>query len=96
MLSWQTGEERDLNHFSIMRKPANGAFTEIANIDAKGSNSYYEYTDQNAYKADDAVYVYKLKIVDNNGLDSYSNEVTVAHTVSSVKRTWGSIKALFR
>jgi len=42
------------------------------------------------------IFIYRLKIVDTNGQASYSNEVSVSHNVSGVKRTWGSIKAMFR
>jgi hypothetical protein len=32
----------------------------------------------------------------NNGSFETSNIITVSHNVSSVKRTWGSLKAMFR
>jgi hypothetical protein len=96
-LEWKTGEEVDIKHFSIERKTPNNSYAEIANLNPQGSNSYYSYLDKSAYKmATDLVFIYRLKIVDNSGQSSYSNEVTVSHNVSGVKRTWGSIKAMFR
>jgi hypothetical protein len=95
-LEWKTGEEVNLENFKIERKTPQSSFVEISTIEPKGSNSYYTYIDQSAYKSNDMIFVYRLKIVDSNGQSSYSNEVTVSHSVSGVKRTWGSIKAMFR
>jgi len=95
-LEWKTGEEVSLQEFRIERKTPQNSFVEIATVQPKGSNSYYSYLDQSAYKMSDLIFIYRLKIVDTNGQASYSNEVTVSHNVSGVKRTWGSIKAMFR
>jgi hypothetical protein len=95
-LEWKTREEVNLQHFNIERKTPQSSFVEIATIQPKGSNSYYAYVDQSVYKPTDMIFVYRLKIVDTNGQAAYSNEVSVSHSVSGVKRTWGSIKAMFR
>lgn len=95
-LQWKTEEETNLKQFDIERKTPGGAYADIAVIQAKGSNSYYSYTDKSAYKANDLIFVYRLKIVDNDNSYSYSNEVSVSPNISGVKRTWGSIKAMFR
>lgn len=95
-LEWKTREEVNLQHFKIERKTPQNSFVEISTVQPKGSNSYYTYLDQSAYKTTDMIFIYRLKIVDTNGQTSYSNEVTVSHNVSGVKRTWGSIKAMFR
>lgn len=95
-LEWQTSEEVNLKHFAIERKTPQNPYIELVTIEPKGSNSYYYYLDEAAYKTEDLVFIYQLKIVDNDGSISYSAEVTVSHNVSGVKRTWGSIKAMFR
>jgi hypothetical protein len=43
-----------------------------------------------------SVYYYRLKCIGANGSYSYTNSITVVHTVSGIKNTWGSIKAIFR
>lgn len=97
VLDWQTAQETSLKNFAIERKTPVSSYIEIATVNCKGNNSTYTYTDDCAYKSNEAVYIYRLKLVDNDGKESYSSEVTVTHgSVSSVKRTWGSIKALFR
>jgi len=39
---------------------------------------------------------YKLKVRYANGITEDSKDIEVSHNVSSVKRTWGMIKELFR
>jgi hypothetical protein len=95
-LEWKTQEEVNLQHFKIERKTPQSSFVDITTVQPKGSNSYYTYLDQSAYKPNNMIFIYRLKIVDTNGQVSYSNEVSVSHSVSGVKRTWGSIKAMFR
>jgi hypothetical protein len=95
IISWQTSSESNVNYFAVERKSVKGNFVELAQIQPQADHTY-EYVDQSAYKTTDAVYVYHIKIVDNDGGVSYSDERAVVHNVSSVKRTWGSIKALFR
>lgn len=95
-ISWQTAEETNITDFVIERKASNSVFMEIGIVEAKGDNSLYSFIDQNAYKSDDVIFIYRLKIIGTDNTYSYSKEITVSHTTSVGKRTWGSIKALFR
>ncbi len=95
-LYWKTGTESNLRAFAIERKTVNGNFIQIAEISPRGSNSEYSYVDDNLYKAASSVFVYRVKIIDNNESYAYSKELTVSHSPSDIKRTWGSIKAMFR
>ena len=97
-IEWKTESETGIQTFEVQRKAgSNGEYISIGSTDPKGSNSYYTFIDRSAFKSTLSIYVYRLKIVDTNGNPSgYSNEVTVSHNVSGVKRTWGSIKAMFR
>ncbi len=96
VLNWETNSETNLNYFVVLRRTVSGGYVEIGNVYPKNDRNY-EYIDQTAFKTSGQVYVYRLKIVDNDGTTSYSGEVTVAHnSATGVKRTWGSIKALFR
>ncbi len=96
-IQWGTNDESGVKEFSIERRTGtNGQFMLIATLQPKGNNSLYEFVDQSAFKADGAVYQYRIKIVDASGNSTYSSILTVSHNVSSVKRTWGSLKAMFR
>lgn len=97
IVEWKTGEESSsLSKFIVERKTPNNGFIEIGTVYPKGSNSFYTFIDHNIFKGNDYIFTYRLKIVDNNSQISYSSEVSVSHSISGVKRTWGSIKAMFR
>jgi len=95
-LNWTTSNETNLRSFAIERKTVNGTFVQVSEIAAKGSNSNYSYIDDNIYKTTAYIYVYRLRIIDNNDNYTYSKELSVSHSLSDIKRTWGSIKAMFR
>lgn len=97
VLSWQSTSEQNVKEYEIYRGPDRERLALIASVPAKGDNSNYSYVDENAYKTTDSFYAYGLVIVDNDGSKSATMHTFVTHNgVSSVKRTWGSIKALFR
>lgn len=96
LLEWKTTTENNLSNFVIQRRTPDSQFFDLAQVNPKGNNSVYSYLDQGAYKMAELVFVYRLKIVDNDGSLSYSSEVSVSPDISGVKRTWGSIKAMFR
>jgi hypothetical protein len=96
ILSWHTNQEEGLRETSIERKVVNGAFSSVGSILAKGDNSSYTFVDENAFKIQDGVYKYRLKFINADGTYSFSSEQTITHLTSVSKKTWGSIKALFR
>lgn len=100
LLEWKTGLEDNLNRFEIERSASNANnFIKIGSLNAIGNNSYYYYRDEvgsgNPY-SEAPIYYYRLKLMDNNGNHTYSQTISVAHIISSVRSTWGSIKAIFR
>jgi len=96
ILTWQTGNEDNLKETIIERKVEGGVYSSIEVIAAKGDNSSYTYVDENAFKTQNGFYYYRLKFVDTDGSSNNSQEQKVAHFTSVGKKTWGSIKALFR
>ena len=96
VIEWKTSQELNVNKFVIERRGPQTQFAEIKTIEPKGDNSFYSYTDKSIYKTNDYVFIYRLKIVDNNQQVSYSGEASISLSISGVKRTWGSIKAMFR
>lgn len=92
-LEWKSSSESGISYYTIQRKTMNSEFTEIDRVPARGSNQVYTYVDSKAYKTSDVLYTYRLGY--NNSM-SYSQELKVSHNVSIGKRTWGSIKDMFR
>ncbi|CUT00873.1 hypothetical protein [Candidatus Kryptobacter tengchongensis] len=96
IIRWKTSDETGVQKF-ILERSVNqlNEFTKLAEINPKGNNSTYEYIDASAFKQTDNIYAYRLQVVTTTG-SFYVGPITVLHKVSSVKRTWGSIKAMFR
>ncbi len=101
-LDWESSREMQIDHYEILRSTQNqNDYRYVATVTAKGSPSRYSFVDENAYMKGDqpevtgTVYTYKLKMVGNNKT-IYSDAVSVTHSVSSVRRTWGMIKEMFR
>jgi hypothetical protein len=96
-LRWLTEDESNVTRFEIERRSgATGEFSPIGIVDLKGP-SLYEFVDRSAFEKIASLYQYRVKIIYSNGAaPTYSTILTVSHTVSGVRRTWGSIKAMFR
>lgn len=81
-------------------------FKRLGSVQARGAQQAYRFIDENALVASTnggnstvqggSVYVYRLKIIDVNDKATFSNTISVSHTISSVRRTWGMIKEMFR
>ena len=96
-VEWETGDESNIQSFIVERSSSQSSFSEISSpMQPKGNNSYYSFLDESLFKANDYVFQYRLKIVDNDGTISYSATISVTPKISGLKRTWGSIKAMFR
>lgn len=99
-LRWTTAVESNLKGFEIERGLDGKSFQFLAFVEAAGNSSSsrdYLYEDRTVFKSLGNVYYYRLKLVDLNGSFSYYDKVvSVAPQISSVRHTWGSIKAMFR
>ncbi|HEY5123642.1 MAG TPA: hypothetical protein VIL99_07075 [Ignavibacteria bacterium] len=102
LVEWKTMDEAGTVSFEIERSantPDN--FIGIKSINASGNNSYYTYQDDGVTlnpnnPKTSSIYFYRLKCITGNGTYSYSPTISVTHSVSGIKSTWGSIKAIFR
>ena len=77
LLTWKTAHEQNANSFEVEKKAAtSNDFSFLASLAAKGNNGdeVYQYTDN--LLAGGVTY-YRLKEVDNNGLNNYSQIVLV-------------------
>ena len=99
VLTWNSFEEPNVKHYEILRGSGKDVLSYLNTVAAKGDNSIYTFVDESAYKVSSSVYKYALVIVYNDGSRSdpmYTPGSVLHDGVSGVKRTWGSIKALFR
>ncbi|RMG63879.1 MAG: hypothetical protein D6715_10550 [Calditrichaeota bacterium] len=94
-ITWKTGEENGVQVFVVERSINNKDFTAIGEVAPKGSNSTYEFVDENFSEAK-TVFYYRLQIKNTDGSSQFTDSLPVIPTISSLTRTWGSIKALFK
>jgi hypothetical protein len=97
-LEWkiEPGEEIKIKQFEVWRATTQTPYAKIETILPEDGKDFYTYVDKNAYKPIDMVFKYKIIFVEKNGQTSESHEYIVGSNPSGVKRTWGSIKAMFR
>ena len=77
LLNWKTANEQNVNHFEIEKKvTSDNDFSFLATVKAKENTGEeeYQYID---HSLSEGVAYYRLKEVDNNGLDNYSQIVLV-------------------
>lgn len=98
LLEWKTGDEGGVCTFVIERSASNlNNFIYINTIHSTGNNSYYSYQDNNlSSNPSQSIYYYRLKCIMPDGSYTYSGVISVVISVSGIKDTWGSIKAIFR
>jgi hypothetical protein len=95
VVRWISDEEQDVRGYTVERRAgAGGTFMQLTDpyIACKGNGSAYEFVDNTAFRVTDNFYVYRVTAMGNGK----TYDVTVTHNISSVRRTWGSIKAMFR
>ncbi len=105
-IRWTSAEEDGVQRYELERSTPSNSFDRLANFVAKGSSSSYSFVDNEAFMKDglsgnndlvaQKTYNYKLRIVYKNNKFAYSDMVTVQHKPSSIRRTWGMIKEMFR
>lgn len=99
VVEWRTATESGIYSFDIERKSEETSeYRKIARVDARGgSSNSYVYNDRTAFLKPDAAksFNYRIKAV-GVGAEAYSSTVTITQEVSSVRRSWGMIKELFR
>ncbi len=98
VIRWTTVDESGVIKFDVLRRAGtSGDFTVIGSVDQlKGNNSTYEFVDQSVFKISSGIYQYKIRIINGENPPPETDVVTVSHVSSAAKRTWGSIKAMFR
>lgn len=102
-VEWKSTVERDVQRYDIERSTDNRTWVMIASLDPKGSGATYRYIDSDALgkgsgdpSVSGRVYYYRLRIVGNDNSVTYTSSTAVTHNLSTVRRTWGMIKEMFK
>jgi hypothetical protein len=77
-LDWRTGSERDNDYFAVERSPNGADWTELTRIPGRGTTGETtDYTVNDPTRATSVRY-YRLRQVDYDGTQSFSEVVTIA------------------
>jgi hypothetical protein len=94
LLEWELPDESGIIEYRLYRRlNQNPSQDHIVTIKADGSGSY-RYLDDGIFKRDSKVIHYDLEIIQERKTDVLTNSIT--HNPTSIQRTWGSIKAMFK
>jgi len=96
VVSWQASVETDVSEYVLERKTRFDAqFVEMARFQPRGANQLYNYRDERVFKVQSEQVSYRLRIVDSDNSFVVTDAITIDYTPTAVRRTWGSIKAMF-
>lgn len=95
ILEWQMKTEENVLEYRVFRKFNNEPIqAHVATIAPDGAGKY-QYLDDDIFKTESEVITYELQVVMSNN-QTYDFQATLSHNPTSVQRTWGSIKSMFR
>jgi hypothetical protein len=94
VLEWEVQSENNVSEYRLFRKINNEPdYSYVSTVTANGSLRY-QYLDGNIFKNAGRVIHYELQVVVGNKIQTFN--VSVSHNPTSIQRTWGSIKSMFR
>lgn len=94
LLEWEVQDLDGIVEFQVFRRLNNeSSGAHVATLRVNGSKAY-SYLDDNIFKTDSRVIHYELHIVTSSRTETY--ERSLSHNPTSIQRTWGSIKSMFR
>lgn len=99
VVEWLTISEENVHHFELLRSSGNnGQFVDLkVQIRPHGTGRPYYFRDSGVYKTMDEQVRYQLVVVSHERVRTQlSGEAMVGYAPTAVRRTWGSIKAMFQ
>ena len=99
VLSWQAEAEQDILRYELMRRTlySREQFVKIQDVAVHGPGKPYRFVDDQVYKATTSEQVdYQLVAVLSDGARKELASTSINYTSTAIRRTWGSIKAMFQ
>jgi len=98
VVTWQTELEEDVFRFELMRRTpnSNDQFVRVFEAPPQGVNRAYGFRDSQVFKSGSDKLDYQLEAVYTNGVREVIRTQSVNYTSTAVRRTWGSLKAMFQ
>jgi hypothetical protein len=100
IVSWTTVSESSVLRFDVMRAQVlQGVpqdFHVAGSVEPQGAGKPYEFVDHDVFKNAGGLFAYKVRVVFQDQSFSDSDIATTMLVSNTYRRTWGSIKAMFR
>ena len=98
-LRWTSGDETGVVGYAIERRAlSSSVWVPLVQPykGVEGNDHEYFLEDKTAFRVTDNIYYYQISQVYADGRKGDPYRTVVSHSVSGIRRTWGSIKAMFR
>jgi hypothetical protein len=94
-LQWEAQSETGITEFQLWKRTPSSGAVKIHSIIPNG-NKVYAYTDANVMKTNETqqTYIYTLRVMQGSAYTDFTQ--TINHNPTSIQRTWGSIKSMFK
>lgn len=96
---WQSELEDGVREYELRRQTpySDGGYVLIKAVQAHGVGKQYRYRDDQVYKNTADMIAYRLDVVYQDGSREVGvKDFSINYTPTAVRRTWGSIKAMFQ
>ena len=97
-VTWQVELEEGVRTYELLRRTrfTNDRFVSVASLAPHGAGRSYTVRDDQIFKASAEQVDYLLEVVYTDGLREQLAQEQVNYTSTAIRRTWGSIKAMFQ
>ncbi|MEM1270538.1 MAG: hypothetical protein AAGI08_10870 [Bacteroidota bacterium] len=104
VVAWQASIETSVDAYVVERKSAYDVqFKDMERVRSHGPNKLYQFTDERVYEAQPGqetplgeIIYYRLRVLNDDGSITVTDPISVDYTPTAIRRTWGSIKAMFQ
>lgn len=98
IITWQMEVEDAVQEYELQRRTpySNGEFVKVQAFPPQGISKPYRYKDDQVYKSASEQVDYRLEVVYENGVRELLAVKSLSYTPTAIRRTWGSIKAMFQ
>ncbi len=95
VVEWAAESEDDLDYYEVEVSAESGARTRVVEVEPLGVRHPYVFRDDDLYKGAEVVQYTLYAVLDDGGRQVVGSK-QIAYTPTAVRRTWGSIKAMFQ
>ena len=98
IVTWRTAAEVGVQGYEVLRRSAStgGEYMRLGDVAVHGTNRPYEFVDDGLYKNAVVQADYQVVAVLAGGVRQVLFAAQVNYTTTGLRRTWGSLKAMFQ